>query len=111
LIAHQPEILVPHLRERGDQVLDVAPANRYAGMHNASPSGDFRPRFRDKRDLMSALQARAQQNLFEAIQPARSITEACRIAIEFTIAHGHVYELIAKDWGARLSSEGPYTLF
>jgi AcrR family transcriptional regulator len=68
-------------------------------------------RFKDKRDLMSALQARAQQNLFEAIQPARSITEACRIAIEFTIAHGHEYELLAKDWGARLSRKDPTPSF
>ena len=60
-------------------------------------------RFKDKNDLMSALQARAQENLFQAIKPAHSITEACRIAIEFTVAHGHEYELIAKDWAARLS--------
>src|SRR5882762_4760725 len=43
LITHQPEVFVPHLRERGHQVLDLAPANCYAGMHNISPSGDFRP--------------------------------------------------------------------
>ncbi len=47
--------------------------------------------------------ARAQQSLFQAIKPARSITETCRIAIEFTVAHDHEYELVAKDWGARLS--------
>jgi AcrR family transcriptional regulator len=68
-------------------------------------------RFRDKRALMQALQARAQQNLFEAVKPARSITEACRIAIEFTIAHGHEYELLAKDWGARLSRKDPTPSF
>ena len=68
-------------------------------------------RFRDKSDLMRALQARAQQNLFEAVEPARSITEACRIAIEFTVAHGHEYELVAKDWGARLSRKEPTPSF
>jgi len=68
-------------------------------------------RFRDKNDLMSALQARAQLSLFQAIEPARSITEACRIAIEFTIAHGHEYQLLAKDWGARLSRKGPTPSF
>jgi len=64
-------------------------------------------RFRDKSDLMSALQARAQQNLFEAIKPARSITEASRTAIEFSVAHGHEYQLVAKDWAARLSRKEP----
>ena len=42
---------------------------------------------------------------------ARSIMEAGRIAIEFTIAHGHEYELLAKDWGARLSRKGPTPSF
>ena len=68
-------------------------------------------RFSDKNDLMSALQARAQLSLFQAIEPARSITEACRIAIEFTIAHGHEYQLLAKDWGARLSRKDPTPSF
>jgi len=54
--------------------------------------------------------ARAQQSLFQAIKPARSITETCRIAIEFTVAHDHEYELVAKDWGARLSRKGPTSL-
>lgn len=60
-------------------------------------------RFRGKGDLLAALRARAQQNLFDAIKPARSIAEACRLALEFTLAHGHEYELIAKEWAARLS--------
>jgi len=68
-------------------------------------------RFSDKNDLMSALQARAQRSLFQAIEPARSIAEACRIAIEFTIAHGHEYQLLAKDWGARLSRKDPTPSF
>jgi AcrR family transcriptional regulator len=68
-------------------------------------------RFRDKRDLMSALQARAQRSLYQAIEPARSITEAYRIAIDFTVAHGHEYELVAKDWAARLSRNEPTPAF
>jgi AcrR family transcriptional regulator len=68
-------------------------------------------RFRDKSALMAALQARAQQSLFHAIKPARSISEACRIAIEFTVANGHEYELVAKDWAARLSRKEPTPAF
>jgi AcrR family transcriptional regulator len=60
-------------------------------------------RFRGKGELLAALRARAQQNLFDAIKPARSIAEACRLALEFTLAHGHEYELVAKEWAARLS--------
>ena len=68
-------------------------------------------RFRDKRALMSALQARAQQSLFQAIEPARSITEASRIVLEFSLAHGHEYQLLAKDWAARLSRKEPTPSF
>jgi AcrR family transcriptional regulator len=68
-------------------------------------------RFSDKGDLLLALQARAQQNLFDAISPAGSITEACRIALEFTTTHGHEYELVAKNWAARFSRREPTPAF
>jgi len=68
-------------------------------------------RFKDKNALMSALRARAQQSLFTAIEPAQSIAEAFRLALEFTLAHGHEYELVAKDWAARLSRREPTPSF
>jgi AcrR family transcriptional regulator len=64
-------------------------------------------RFKDKSELLSALRARAQRKLFDAIEPARSIAEACRLALDFTIAHGHEYELIAKGWATRYSRKEP----
>jgi len=68
-------------------------------------------RFRDRGDLLAALRARAQDNLFQAIKPARSIAEACRIALDFTVTHGHEYELVAKDWGALVSRGEPTPSF
>jgi AcrR family transcriptional regulator len=91
----------------GEHALTMRAVARGAGTTTPTLYG----RFRDKADLMSALQARAQQSLFEAIKPARSIIEACRIAIEFTVEHGHEYELIAKDWAARLSRKDPTPSF
>lgn len=91
----------------GEHALTMRAVARSAG--TTTPT--LYERFRDKRGLMSALQARAQQNLFEAIKPARTITEACRIAIDFTVANGHEYELVAKDWGARLSRKDPTPSF
>jgi AcrR family transcriptional regulator len=64
-------------------------------------------RFKDKGDLLTALRTRAQRRLFDAIKPARSIAEACRIALDFTVAHGHEYELVAKDWAARFARKEP----
>ena len=91
----------------GEYALTMRAVARGAGTTTPTLYG----RFRDKSDLLHALQARAQQNLFEAVKPARSITEACRIAIEFTVAHGHEYELVAKDSGARLSRKEPTPSF
>ena len=60
-------------------------------------------RFKDKRDLLNALRTRAQRKLFDAIRPAKSISEACQIALDFTRAHRHEYELVGKDWATRFS--------
>ena len=68
-------------------------------------------RFRDKRDLLSALQARAQRSLFNAIKPTKSIGEAFRAAIEFTADHRHEYELMSQNWAARLSRKEPTPSF
>ena len=68
-------------------------------------------RFKDKHALMLALRSRAQQMLFAALQPAQSIDEACRIALDFTSSHLHEYELLAKDWAARLSRKEPTPSF
>jgi len=64
-------------------------------------------RFKDKSDLLAAIRARAQRKLFDAIEPARSITEACRMALDFTITHTHEYELFSKDWASRFSRGEP----
>jgi len=64
-------------------------------------------RFKDKAALLSALQTRAQQKLYEAIKPSQSITEACEAALEFTMGHGHEYQLVAREWAARLSRNEP----
>lgn len=68
-------------------------------------------RFRDKEELLAALRSRAQQKLFEAIKTTRTIGEAVRIALEFTVTHGHEYQLLAKDWAVRLSRREPTPSF
>jgi len=68
-------------------------------------------RFRDRKDLLVALRTRAQQGLFDAIKEARTIAEACRMALDYTAAHRHEYELIGKDWAARFSRNDPTPSF
>jgi AcrR family transcriptional regulator len=83
----------------GEQALTMRAVAKEA--HTTTPT--LYERFKDKSDLLTALRARAQRKLFDAIKPARSITEACRIALDFTVAHGHEYELVGKDWATRFS--------
>src|SRR6476620_3313509 len=64
-------------------------------------------RFKDKSDLLAAIRARAQRKLFDAIEPARSITEAWRMALDFTITHTHEYELFSIDCASRFCRREP----
>lgn len=64
-------------------------------------------RFKDKHDLLAFLRARAMQKLFSALQPAKSATEVCELALKFTFAHGNEYLLLASDWALRLRRREP----
>src|SRR5215469_12778943 len=68
-------------------------------------------RFRDKKDLRHFLEERARQKLFDALQPARTTLEICRIALEFTSTHAHEYRLLAADWGLRFAQQVPTRAF
>jgi AcrR family transcriptional regulator len=89
--------------EGGERALTMRAVAR--GARTTTPT--LYERFKDKGDLLNAMRIRAQRRLFEAIKPARSIAEACRIALEFTVEHGHEYELVAKDWAARFARKEP----
>jgi len=68
-------------------------------------------RFKDKNALMQALRERAKHKLFDAIEPAQSIGEICRRALEFTSTHGHEYELVSQAWPEQLSRGEPTPSF
>ena len=68
-------------------------------------------RFRDKRDILESLRRRAQQNLFSAIKPSRSLAELCQRYFDFALKHPNEYELIHVDWAVRLSREEPRPSF
>jgi AcrR family transcriptional regulator len=91
----------------GEQALTMRAVARGAG--TTTPT--IYERFRGKRELLAALQARAQRSLFNAVEPGKSIREAWTLAIEFTLAHSHEYELLAKSWAARLSRKQPTPTF
>lgn len=64
-------------------------------------------RFRDKHDLIEFLRERARQRIFEAVQPATTALEMCRLGLAFTLIHGNEYLLFSADWGERLGRNVP----
>lgn len=68
-------------------------------------------RFKDKRDLLVLLRARALAKLMAVLQPAETPADTCRRFLEYAALHPHEYRLLTPDWGARLSREEPKPTF
>ena len=64
-------------------------------------------RFRDKHDLIVFLRVRARERMFNALQPARSTAEACRLGLEFALSNGNEYLLLTSDWAERFARKQP----
>jgi|HubBroStandDraft_6_1064221.scaffolds.fasta_scaffold234325_2 AcrR family transcriptional regulator len=60
-------------------------------------------RFQDKHDLIAFLRVRARERMFDALQPATSTAEACRLGLEFALRNGNEYLLLISDWAERLA--------
>jgi AcrR family transcriptional regulator len=60
-------------------------------------------RFQDKHDLIVFLRVRARERMFNALQPARSAAEACRLGLEFALANRNEYLLLTSDWAERFA--------
>jgi AcrR family transcriptional regulator len=64
-------------------------------------------RFQDKHDLIVFLRVRARERMFNALQPARSTAEACRLGLEFALSNGNEYLLLTSDWAERFARKEP----
>jgi AcrR family transcriptional regulator len=64
-------------------------------------------RFRDKHDLIAFLRVRARERMFNALQPAKSTQEVCRLGLEFAVANGNEYLLLTSDWAERFARREP----
>jgi AcrR family transcriptional regulator len=68
-------------------------------------------RFRDKKDILEMLRRRAQQKLFSAVEPSRSLAEFCERYFDFALGHKNEYELLRANWAVRLMKEEPRPTF
>jgi AcrR family transcriptional regulator len=79
---------------RGERALTMRAVARASG--TTTPT--LYERFSNKEDLLSLLRRRARLNLFWAIKPSRTPTQACRRVLDFFVAHPNDYRLITDDW-------------
>ncbi|HKV60645.1 MAG TPA: helix-turn-helix domain-containing protein [Candidatus Acidoferrum sp.] len=79
---------------RGEHALTMRAVARASG--TTTPT--LYERFSNKEDLLSLLRRRARLNLFAAIKPSRTPTQACRRVLDFFVAHPNDYRLITEDW-------------
>ncbi len=90
-------------RKKGEKALTMRAVARAA--ETTTPT--VYQRFKDKRDLLVLLRARALEQLMAVLLPAESPAETCRRFLEFAALHPHEYRLLTADWGARLSRHDP----
>jgi AcrR family transcriptional regulator len=62
-------------------------------------------RFRDRGEILRSLRSRAQQDLFAAIQPSRTLAELCRRYFDFAVEHPNEYDLLHTDWALRFGRD------
>jgi AcrR family transcriptional regulator len=93
--------------KRGEKALTMRAVAQKAG--TTTPT--VYERFRDKRDLLKLLRARALKSLVDVLEPAHSAVEVCRRFLAFAAIHPHEYRLLTSDWGARLSRSEPKPTF
>lgn len=51
-------------------------------------------RFKNRKEILSALVRRMQQDLSQIVEPCDSLQEVCQRYIEFMLAHPHEYQLV-----------------
>jgi AcrR family transcriptional regulator len=93
--------------KRGENALTMRAVARAAG--TTTPT--LYQRFRDKRDLVVPLRARALEKLVSVLQPACSPVTTCDRFLEFASTHPHEYRLLTSDWAVRLSRPEPRPTF
>jgi AcrR family transcriptional regulator len=59
-------------------------------------------RFRNRKELLRALLHRTQRDLLAALEPCRSLPEACHKTVDFIVEHHHEYQLISAGIFTRI---------
>ena len=68
-------------------------------------------RYRDRDDILRAVRIQTRVELFAALDPTRSITEACERYLEFALEHPHAYEMLFDGFAQPPSLHEPWPSF
>ena len=68
-------------------------------------------RYRDRSDILSALRIQTRVELFSALTPTRSLTQACQRYLEYALEHPHAYEVLFDGFAQPPSLHEPWPSF
>jgi len=68
-------------------------------------------RYRDRADILRALRLKARRELFAALSPTRSLSEAVHAYLNFALANPHGYEVLFDGVGRPPSLHEPWPSF
>jgi len=68
-------------------------------------------RYRDRADILRALRLKARRELFAALSPTRSLSEAVHAYLNFALANPHGYEVLFDGVGRPPSIHEPWPSF
>ncbi len=68
-------------------------------------------RYRDRADILRALRLKARRELFAALSPTRSLTDAVHAYLNFALANTHGYEVLFDGVGRPPSLHEPWPSF
>jgi len=68
-------------------------------------------RYHDRDDILRAVRLQTRVELFAALGPTRSITEACESYLEFALEHPHAYEMLFDGFAQPPSLYEPWPSF
>ncbi len=91
----------------GEEALTMRGVARAAG--TTTPT--LYERYHDRDDILRAVRIQTRVELFAALDPTRSITEACERYLEFALEHPHAYEMLFDGFAKPPSLHEPWPSF
>jgi AcrR family transcriptional regulator len=68
-------------------------------------------RYQNREDILRAVRMETRTELFAAVSPTRSITQACRKYLDFAMKHPHAYEVLFDGFAEPPSLHEPWPTF